>query len=78
MENSRLREAASTAVNVTVGKRSREYLTDREVERLIEAAKQKRHGYLGRLPPRPQGLGAGGTALGRHRPRHRALACTQG
>ena len=33
MENSRLREAASTAVNVTVGKRSREYLTDREVER---------------------------------------------
>jgi hypothetical protein len=40
MENSRLREAAPTSVNVTVGKRSREYLTDREVERLIEAAKQ--------------------------------------
>ena len=39
MENSRLREAASTAVNVTVGRRSREYLTEREVERLIEAAK---------------------------------------
>jgi hypothetical protein len=34
MENSRLREAASTSVNVTVRKRSREYLTDREVERL--------------------------------------------
>ena len=33
MENSRLREAASTSVNVTVGQRSREYLTDREVER---------------------------------------------
>ena len=41
MENLRLRDAASTAVNVTVGKRSREYLTDREVERLIEAAKQR-------------------------------------
>jgi hypothetical protein len=33
MENSRLREAAPTSVNVTVGRRSREYLTDREVER---------------------------------------------
>ena len=42
MENLRLREAAPTSVNVTVGKRSREYLTDREVERLIEAAKQNR------------------------------------
>ena len=40
MENSRLREAAPTSVNVTVGRRGREYLTDREVERLIEAAKQ--------------------------------------
>ena len=45
MENLRLREAASTSVNVTVGKRSREYLTDREVERLIEAAKQNRFGH---------------------------------
>src|SRR6516164_6319697 len=45
MENLRLREAASTSVNVTVGKRSREYLTDREVERLIEAAKQNRSGH---------------------------------
>ena len=45
MENSRLREAAPTSVNVTVGKRSREYLTDREVERLIEAAKQNRSGH---------------------------------
>jgi hypothetical protein len=32
------REAAPTSVNVTVGRRSREYLTEREVERLIEAA----------------------------------------
>ena len=45
MENSRLRKAAPTAVNVTVGQRSREYLTDREVERLIEAAKQNRSGH---------------------------------
>jgi type 1 fimbriae regulatory protein FimB/type 1 fimbriae regulatory protein FimE len=45
MENSRLRQAAPTSVNVTVGKRSREYLTDREVERLIEAAKQNRSGH---------------------------------
>ena len=45
MENSRLREAAPTSVNVTVGQRSREYLTDREVERLIEAAKQNRSGH---------------------------------
>ena len=47
MENLRLREAAPTSVNVTVGKRSREYLTDREVERLIEAAKQNRSGHRG-------------------------------
>ena len=45
MENLRLRKTASTSVNVTVGKRSREYLTDREVERLIEAAKQNRSGH---------------------------------
>ena len=45
MENSRLREAAPTSVNVTVRQRSREYLTDREVERLIEAAKQNRSGH---------------------------------
>jgi site-specific recombinase XerD len=43
--NLRLREPAPTSVNVTVGKRSREYLTDREVERLIEAAKQNRSGH---------------------------------
>ena len=37
--------AASRSVNVTVGRRSREYLTEREVERLIEAAKQNRSGH---------------------------------
>jgi malate/lactate dehydrogenase len=45
MENSRLRGAAPTSVNVTVGNRGREYLTDREVERLVEAAKQNRSGH---------------------------------
>jgi len=45
MENLRLRQAAPTSVNVTVGQRGREYLTDREVERLIEAAKQNRSGH---------------------------------
>jgi hypothetical protein len=45
MENSRLHEQAPTSVNVTVGRRSREYLTEREVERLIEAAKQNRSGH---------------------------------
>jgi integrase len=45
MEKSRLRESAPTSVNVTVGRRSREYLTEREVERLIEAAKQNRSGH---------------------------------
>ena len=45
MEKPRLRVAAPTSVNVTVGRRSREYLTEREVERLIEAAKQNRCGH---------------------------------
>ena len=45
MENTRLCERASTSANVTVGRRSREYLTEREVERLIEAAKQNRSGH---------------------------------
>ena len=45
MKNSRLRDAASTSLNVTVDRRSREYLTEREVERLIEAAKQNRSGH---------------------------------
>jgi integrase len=45
MENARLRGRASTEANVTVGRRSREYLTEREVERLIKAAKQNRCGH---------------------------------
>ena len=45
MEKSPLREGASTSVNVTVGRRSREYLTEREVERLMEAAEQNRSGH---------------------------------
>ena len=45
MENLRLPETASTSVDVTVGKHGREYLTDREVERLIGAAKQNRSGH---------------------------------
>jgi integrase len=45
MENLRLHEQAPTSVNVKVGRRGREYLTEREVERLIEAAKQNRSGH---------------------------------
>jgi integrase len=45
MEKSRVHERAPTSVNVTVGWRSREYLTEREIERLIEAAKQNRSGH---------------------------------
>jgi integrase len=45
MEKSPLRERASTSVNVTVARGGREYLTEREVERLIEAAKQNRCGH---------------------------------
>jgi integrase len=45
MENARLRDPAPTSVNVTVRRRSREYLTEREVERLIESAKQNRSGH---------------------------------
>jgi len=42
MENAEGRHAASSVVNVTVG---RDYLTEREVERLIEAAKGNRYGH---------------------------------
>jgi len=45
MEDARLREKARTSVNVTVSRRSRESLTEQEVERLIEAAKQNRSGH---------------------------------
>jgi hypothetical protein len=84
MEKSRLRVAAPTSVNVTVGRRSREYLTEREVERLIEAAKQNRCGHRDAtaiLVAYRHGLRAfrgGCAALGRHRPRHRAIARAQG
>jgi integrase len=45
MESARLRERAPTTVNVTVGRRSREYLTEREVEPLMETAKLNRSGH---------------------------------
>src|SRR6267142_1447156 len=45
MENSRLHDPASSVENVTVGQRAREYLTEREVDRLIEAAKGNRWGH---------------------------------
>src|ERR1700680_1026663 len=45
MAKSRLSKSAPNSVKVTVGRRSREYLTEREVERLIEAAKQNRCGH---------------------------------
>jgi hypothetical protein len=44
MENTRPGKRAPTS-NVTVGRRGREYLTEREVERLIEAARQNRSGH---------------------------------
>ena len=84
MQKSLLRKPAPTSVNVTAGKRGREYLTEREVERLIEAAKQNRCGHRDAtaiLVSYRHGLRASGdrcVALGRHRPRHRALACAQG
>jgi hypothetical protein len=43
------------------GRRSAAKLVSKDEARRITAG---RHGDLGRLPPRPQGLGAGGTALG--------------
>jgi hypothetical protein len=60
MENTVLEMAAPTRVNVTVrSTRPREYLTEREIEKLIEAAKDNRQGhrdataYPNRLPARP-------------------------
>ena len=54
MENSQLRRPAPTSVNATVGRRGREYLTEREVERLIEAASRTGLG-IGAPPPCPPG-----------------------
>ena len=48
MENTQLEFEPSTAVNVTVMPRHRgprEYLTEREIEKLIEAAKANRWGH---------------------------------
>src|SRR5215469_364213 len=39
------RGSAAGAATSALGKRGREYLTDREVERLIESAKQNRSGH---------------------------------
>jgi type 1 fimbriae regulatory protein FimB/type 1 fimbriae regulatory protein FimE len=48
MENTMLELEPSTAVNVTVmprHRRPREYLTEREIEKLIEAAGENRWGH---------------------------------
>jgi hypothetical protein len=46
MENQHRRFEAPTSVNVTVAvKRPREYLTEREIERLMDAARQNRWGH---------------------------------
>lgn len=46
MENQQTNFSAPTAVNVTVAKkRPREYLTEREIERLMETARQNRQGH---------------------------------
>ena len=45
MENQYLEDPASSVKNVTVSGRMREYLTEKEVDRLIEAAKQNRWGH---------------------------------
>jgi integrase len=45
MDNLQVRHRAPTLVNVTVDRRRREYLTEREVDRLIEVAKQNRWGH---------------------------------
>jgi integrase len=45
MENQHVQDLASSVENVTVGASMREYLTEKEVDRLIEAAKQNRWGH---------------------------------
>jgi integrase len=46
MENQQADLDAPTAVNVTVAKRRpREYLTETEIARLMDAARQNRHGH---------------------------------
>ena len=85
MENTRLEYEPSTAVNVTVmprHRRPREYLTEREIEKLIKAAGDNRWGASGRhshpdrLPTRPASLRACFPALGRYRLPDRQAART--
>jgi integrase len=45
MENAQVLDQASSVQNVTVDARTREYLTEKEVERLIEAVKRNRWGH---------------------------------
>src|SRR5258705_3960558 len=45
MESRQVYDQASSVENVTVNARTREYLTEKEVERLIEAAKSNRWGH---------------------------------
>src|SRR5262245_38728667 len=45
MENVQVHDQPSLVENVTVDARTREYLTEKEVERLIEAAKSNRWGH---------------------------------
>src|SRR5262249_50803402 len=45
MENQYVHDRASSVENVTVGGPMREYLTEKEVDRLIEAAKGNRWGH---------------------------------
>jgi type 1 fimbriae regulatory protein FimB/type 1 fimbriae regulatory protein FimE len=45
VENQHVNNRASSVENVTVGGRMREYLTEKEVDRLIEAAKGNRWGH---------------------------------
>src|SRR5262247_4836094 len=45
MEDTHVRDQAFSVQNVTVDTRTREYLTEKEVDRLIEAAKQNRWGH---------------------------------
>src|SRR5262249_29353293 len=45
MEKQHLQDRASSVENVTVAGRMREYLTEKEVDRLVEVAKQNRWGH---------------------------------
>jgi hypothetical protein len=83
MAKSRLRLVAPATVNRTVTPkrrngdlRTREYLTETEVDRLLKATKGDRWAHRGRnddpcdLPPRPQGIRTDRPALASDRLRH--------